>query len=407
MAETYKILGQIAPADSKEHVLYTSPAGTQTIVTNITAVNRTNTAQTFDINVYPSVPDLSDSSGPLAVTVAKYSSLSATTTNGTTWNQGTLPSSTSWSKVVHGNNKFVAFANYQSSTAISTNGLTWTQGTLTGGLTLDIKSALFGNNVFLVLTSPVGTNIRSTDGITWTTITVPEGSEGANYEAATYGAEKFFAFPQYNSSVISSTDGITWSSGSLPIARSWKSAVYGDDKFVLLQNNYETPGGLYSTDGITWTEMTVPAGNWLSVAYGNGKFVALAQGQYSVSTNGIVWSQNDYVPGDANYRKISYASGFFVATSYYGQGKAATSTDAITWTISTIPGGNRGWDAVVGATVSVPYSSPAVNNVYKNASIDENQFEVLEPGIVLGAQNSIVVKGTANTTFSVYGTELS
>jgi hypothetical protein len=406
MPEVYKILGQVATSDTSEEVLYTSPAGTQTIVTNITAVNRTNTAQTFDINVYPSVPNLSDSSGPLAVTVAKYSSLSATTTNGTTWNQGTLPSSTSWNQIAYGNNKFVAIATYQNISAISTNGITWTQGNI-NNYTLSAQSFLSGNNVFVILTSPTGLNARSTDGLTWNAITVPEGSQGQNYEAAAYGNGKFLAFPRYSSSVHSSTDGSTWSSGALPIDRTWKSAVYGDGKFVLLQNSYETPGGLYSTDGITWTAMTVPAGNWLSVAYGNGKFVALAQGQYSVSTNGIVWSQSDYLPGDANYRQISYASGFFVATSYYSQGKAATSTDAITWTISTIPGGSRGWDAVVGATVSVPYSSPAVNNVYKNASIDENQFEVLEPGIVLGAGNTIVVKGTANTTFSVYGTELS
>lgn len=406
MAETYKILGQLAPSDTAEQILYSSPAGTQTLVTNITVANRTSTLQNFDVSVYPSVPTIADSSGPLAVTVAKYSSLSATTTNGTTWNQGTLPSSTSWNKIAYGNNKFVAVATYQNISAISTNGITWTQGNI-DNYTLSAKSFLYGNNVFVLLTSPSGTSVRSTDGLTWSSISVPEGEQGQDYAAAVYGNGKFLAFPQYNSIVISSTDGSSWSSGSLPISRSWKSAAYGDGKFVLLSGDYETQGGLYSTDGITWNQMTVPLGNWLSVAYGNGKFVALAQGEYSVSTNGIVWSQKNWLPGDANYRAISYASGFFVATSYYSQGKAVSSTDAITWTISTIPGGNKGWDAVVGTTVTVPYSSPAVNNLYKNVSIDENQFEILEPGIVLGAQNSIVVKGTANTTFSVYGVEIS
>ena len=55
MAETYKILGQIAPAGTTETVHYTSPASTQALITNITVTNRTNSSQTFDINVYDSV----------------------------------------------------------------------------------------------------------------------------------------------------------------------------------------------------------------------------------------------------------------------------------------------------------------------------------------------------------------
>ena len=53
MAETYKILGQVAPTVSlQEKVLYSSPAATQTLVTNITVTNRSASNQTFDINVY-------------------------------------------------------------------------------------------------------------------------------------------------------------------------------------------------------------------------------------------------------------------------------------------------------------------------------------------------------------------
>jgi hypothetical protein len=52
-------------------------------------------------------------------------------------------------------------------------------------------------------------------------------------------------------------------------------------------------------------------------------------------------------------------------------------------------------------------STPSINNIYNTATIQANASEILEPGIVLNAGNTIVVKGTANTTFSVYGTELS
>jgi hypothetical protein len=65
MPETYKILGQVATSDTTEKVLYTSPAGTQALITNITAVNRTNTSQTFDVNIYNFVVSDGTTSTPL------------------------------------------------------------------------------------------------------------------------------------------------------------------------------------------------------------------------------------------------------------------------------------------------------------------------------------------------------
>jgi hypothetical protein len=55
MPEAYKILGQLAPSDTTENVLYTSPANTQTIVNNIVVANRSASAQTFDISIYNSI----------------------------------------------------------------------------------------------------------------------------------------------------------------------------------------------------------------------------------------------------------------------------------------------------------------------------------------------------------------
>ena len=56
---------------------------------------------------------------------------------------------------------------------------------------------------------------------------------------------------------------------------------------------------------------------------------------------------------------------------------------------------------------NIPYTSLAINNIYKTATILANESEVLEPGIVLGAQKTIVARGTSNLTISAYGVELS
>lgn len=79
MAETYKILGQLATSDTGEYVLYVSPANTQAIITNVTVVNRTSSAQTFDINVYDSVVS-NGTTSPAVNNVFKNVNLDASST---------------------------------------------------------------------------------------------------------------------------------------------------------------------------------------------------------------------------------------------------------------------------------------------------------------------------------------
>lgn len=49
MAETYKKLGSVAPTDNSEQTLYTTPASTEALVSNITVTNRSADSATFDI----------------------------------------------------------------------------------------------------------------------------------------------------------------------------------------------------------------------------------------------------------------------------------------------------------------------------------------------------------------------
>ena len=244
MAETYKILGQVAPTVSgQEKVLYSSPAATQTLVTNITVTNRSASNQTFDINVYDTAKVDSDFNGvatPTFVTVASNSTTAASSTDGITWTTRTLPTNTYW------------------------------------------KSATFGNNTFVSVAT-------------------------------------------FSTSAATSTDGITWTARTLPASYTWNSVTFGNNTFLTV--GYESTAAATSTDGITWTLRTISASsNWQSVTFGNP---------------------------------------------------------------------------------SIPPSSPNINNLYKTSTILANQSEILEPGITLGAQDSIVVSGNTNLTYSAYGVELS
>ena len=74
MTESYKRLGAVAPTDDGYTLLYTSPAATEALVSNITVTNRSASAQTFDVQVFESgvtqQSDLDDVANPTYVAVA-------------------------------------------------------------------------------------------------------------------------------------------------------------------------------------------------------------------------------------------------------------------------------------------------------------------------------------------------
>ena len=134
-----------------------------------------------------------------------------------------------------------------------------------------------------------------------------------------------------------------WKQNTLPASKDWQSVTYGNDKFVAVAFNSSV--GAYSTDGITWTEMSMPTSNWYDVTYGNGKFVAVAsdsaKGAYS--TDGINWTEMS-MPASRKWYGITYGNDKFVAVAF-NSSVGAYSTDGITWTEMSMPA-RRGWKSV-------------------------------------------------------------
>ena len=111
-----------------------------------------------------------------------------------------------------------------------------------------------------------------------------------------------------------------------------------------------TANSLSSTSGTSilslWGTATMPSSAvWQSVAYGNGYFVAVANGSTAtaVSTNGgATWAAGGALPSSANWNKVAYgANGVWVAVSGSPTTRstaAAYSVDnGTTWTASTLP----------------------------------------------------------------------
>ncbi len=116
----------------------------------------------------------------------------------------------------------------------------------------------------------------------------------------------------------------------------WISITYGNNKFVALS---DTGYISISTDGVTWTAASqvsnLGSRTWRAITYGNNKFVALSStGYISTSTDGTTWTAASQVSnlGNNSWASVAYGNSKFVAlssTSYI-----STSTDGTTWTVA-------------------------------------------------------------------------
>jgi len=223
--------------------------------------------------------------------------------------------------------------------ATSTDGKTWAALSKSGFW----QKVAYGDSLFVVtrgfFTGYGAEIITSPDGVTWTT----RKSGEKKWEVLTYGGGKFVAAGQYSVSwwySATSTDGITWTESS-PLTGSgvWKDIAYGNSLFVAVK--YNLMG--YSSDGLTWSYSVDPdtLGWWRGVAFGNGLFVAVglsstgtASTKAITSTDGQTWTAVT-VPSGV-YNDIAYNGSYFIAcgNENYGAG-IITSPDGTTWTEQT------------------------------------------------------------------------
>lgn len=159
-----------------------------------------------------------------------------------------------------------------------------------------------------------------------------------SYHSICYGDGKFVAAPFNSNVAVYSTDGINWTQTTLPVVGSWYSIAYGNDKFVAASNDGKI---VYSADGITWTQANTLSINsiWLSIIYADNKFVVVGNcdsndNNAAYSTDGINWTLTSTSFSGTCY-SITYGDGKFVSVGT--RGTAAYSTDGINWTQTTLP----------------------------------------------------------------------
>lgn len=127
-----------------------------------------------------------------------------------------------------------------------------------------------------------------------------------------------------------------------------KSDLYAFDDSVLLK----------SVEGSDSVELP-SAPSWANIAFGNGKFVAvpLYSGKAAYSTDGISWNQSE-MPNYGSWFRVAYGGGKFVSVQSGGK-NAAYSEDGVNWTAATLPN-SASWYSVAygnGKFVAIAYDN--------------------------------------------------
>jgi len=468
MAETYKKLGSVAPTDNSEQTLYTTPASTETLVSNITVTNRSSNNATFDIAVYDSPPTREETKYDFIV----IGEISGTTynevhrsTDGLTWTTTTAlglrpdeldyptdnNSSLTWWE---NEQKYIAaLNNYTYPLWQSTDATTWK--VLGGG---DSRSGLWTGSTMYRLTDPGGGNyvfnpegrqilyvygsnnhraVYSTDGGTlWTLFTLPKqynssGSQlSSNYHRhSAYGNGKFVVLAQTSNinTVSVSENGTSWTTTTLAqsFANSNNKLVFAKDYFFAWETTVTNATIQYSTNGESWgiinSSNIATSRTWNNILdYKDGYLFISSNGSY-YTTDLFTWSTE--ITGTMTDISGSYL--------YNGKNLVYVSSGGDTKTITDPHAPNTGWDDettdrftgnhYVGVVREIKdYSAPTENVLYTQSEILPNETLVLETGVCLSASATIGVRenfvdnttydgttATSDLTFSAYGVELS
>jgi hypothetical protein len=151
-------------------------------------------------------------------------------------------------------------------------------------------------------------------------------------------------------------DGETWTAQTVPEDSDWSSVAYGDGLWVAVASS-GTYQVMTSPDGEAWTPRTSPVGLWNSVAYGGGLWVAVAySGDNRVMTSTdpactpvapatSCWTAQTTGVEVNPWITVAYGNGLWVAVADGGDKRVMTSPDGINWTARTAALANS-WKSV-------------------------------------------------------------
>lgn len=291
--------------------------------------------------------------------VAVSTSGLAISTNGMDWSEPFIPN-TSGNAIIFAYGKF--FLGTSSYIRYSTDGLSWTDATNT--FAANIRALAFGGGRLIGLDFS-GNSWRTTDGFTWERILF---INTGHWISAAYGNGLFAGLVDSSSLIWTSPNGSNWSQRAVgdsvhsgvsfangqfvlagtyghiytsPDGTNWTphssdEGISAVKRIAYLNDGYVAVGDqalvMTSTDGTTWQGRPVNSSVALRcVAYGNGRYLAGANGNMVMSTNGTNWAQ---MPDGCCLVGLAFGNGLFAGVTDGSGGSTAeirTTVDGTTW----------------------------------------------------------------------------
>ncbi|MFQ2147420.1 hypothetical protein ACK33U_02225 [Aeromonas jandaei] len=225
-----------------------------------------------------------------------------------------------------------AYPDFPTDVPQSAIGAVWAQVTMADSW--QASGIAYGNGVFVIVYSNAAkVKVSEDDGKTWAAYDIGGTCSGVCFANGAFIAIRTGS----NSNVYRSTDGKSWTSRTLQTTTDQVSIAYGNGKFVILSKSHATIH--WSADGLTWATATLPQTGYLSLAFGNGVFVAVGPNKgVAYSANGTAWTSASITSsGSWTTATVTFGNGVFVAASSGTAVEVAVSIDGVVWGVSASP----------------------------------------------------------------------
>ena len=278
--------------------------------------------------------------------------------------------SAAWADVAYGD----TVVTYNSIAATGGTGISASYNITRSGVSYVVTQNVSGAGYVAgdTLTIP-GTSVGGTTPTNDITITVTAVSSGSvtNFTYTGVGSGGLYlAVPTSGTTTMYSTNGTTWAAagGTIALASaSWTSVAYGNGRWVAVSNGTASS---YTTDALTFNAGVISNGNWTSVCWGNNTFMAVASGGTAAaySATGATWSATGALPASTTWTGVAYGAGVYVAIASGGT-QAASSSDGVTWVTRTLPASTTWSSVTFGRGVFVAVASGTRISAYSKDGI--------------------------------------
>ena len=251
----------------------------------------------------------------------------------------------------------------------------------------------------------------SVDGSIWTQrpTTAGGGAPGLSYTAFSKTGPIMVGVASASDQLVYSNDGQTFDRTTLPASGSWKKVQIGGANDNVIMALIDGDANIYKGSLTTSNDSTIVAGNfdtvasgalgnknWVGLAYGAGKWIALAKdGNTVISTdNGATWSQGAAVTPSSpeEYSDLVFGNNAWVA-SMANSDRIIYSADGTNWYDSGLIGDSTANDWKVGYTQGAYLAVNANGQAYKSY----NAYRWALVGSAINNLDAVVGGVTSNT----------